>query len=308
MTKWKDEIDVALGMDPKFSDALHNKIVKKATKRTFHWRYAVTAISFVLVALLLFLTGPTQVEQEVTAVTPFERLIFEASVDEFYISTQYTEETRFFARDSSRYLLVHEFESVQEVSEMQQFLQAMTLVERSMEHWSAKDVLITMSNGEQLKLKVVQKTDRYLVQDVYTKLLYEVMHTDSKAYEQWREKIERSTLSGGSILLISGVMVAIAIISSRLLKIPKIKREKKQDWKSTSLAIAMVLVINGYLNYLRVNEYVMQIDVHFILVVLPIIGVQFFIQKEDAPFKKQVLDWLIIALGVVFIWILMNFG
>ena len=103
-------------------------------------------------------------------------------------------------------------------------------------------------------------------------------------------------------------MVAIAIISSRLLKIPKIKREKKQDWKSTSLAIAMVLVINGYLNYLRVNEYVMQIDVHFILVVLPIIGVQFFIQKEDAPFKKQVLDWLIIALGVVFIWILMNFG
>ena len=103
-------------------------------------------------------------------------------------------------------------------------------------------------------------------------------------------------------------MVAIAIISSRLLKIPKIKREKKQDWKSTSLAIAMVLVINGYFNYLRVNEYVMQIDVHFILVVLPIIGVQFFIQKEDAPFKKQVLDWLIIALGVVFIWILMNFG
>ena len=84
--------------------------------------------------------------------------------------------------------------------------------------------------------------------------------------------------------------------------------KKKQDWKSTSLAIAMVLVINGYLNYLRVNEYVMQIDVHFILVVLPIIGVQFFIQKEDAPFKKQVLDWLIIALGVVFIWILMNFG
>lgn len=103
-------------------------------------------------------------------------------------------------------------------------------------------------------------------------------------------------------------MAGIAIISARLLKMPKIKREQKQDWKSTSIAIALVLVINGYLYYLRVNEYVMQIDVHFILVVLPIIGVQFFLQKEDAPFKKKVLDWLIIALGVVYIWILMNFG
>ncbi|MER1958472.1 MAG: hypothetical protein ABS942_13915 [Solibacillus sp.] len=308
MTKWKDEIDVALGIDPKFSEALQNKILKKATKRTFHWRYALTAVSFVLVALLLFLTGPTQVEQEVTTVTPFERLILEASVDEFYISTQYTEETRFFARDSSRYVQVHEFKSVQDISEMQQFLQVMKLVETSMEHWSAKDVLITMSNGEQLKLKVVRKTDRYLVQDVYTKLVYEVMHTESKAYERSLEKINRSTLSVVSIFLISGVMAGIAIISARLLKMPKIKREQKQDWKSTSIAIALVLVINGYLYYLRVNEYVMQIDVHFILVVLPIIGVQFFLQKEDAPFKKKVLDWLIIALGVVYIWILMNFG
>lgn len=308
MTKWKDEIDVALGIDPKFSEALQNKILKKATKRTFHWRYALTAVSFVLVALLLFLTGPTQVEQEVTAVTPFERLILEASVDEFYISTQYTEETRFFARDSSRYVQVHEFKSVQDVSEMQQFLQVMKLVETSMEHWSAKDVLITMSNGEQLKLKIVQKTDRYFVQDVYTKLVYEVMHTDSTAYERWLEKINRSTLSIRSIFLISGLMVGIVMISARLLKMPKIKREQKQDWKSTSSVIALVLVINGYLYYLRVNEYVMQIDVHFILVVLPIIGVQFFLQKEDAPFKKKVLDWLIIALGVVYIWILMNFG
>ena len=308
MTKWKDEIDVALGVDPKFSEALQENILQKATKRTFHWRYALTAVSFVLVALLLFLTGPTQVDQEVTANSPFDQLINEASVEAFFISTQHTEETRFFARDSSRYLQVHEFKSVQEASEMQQFLQAMKLGETSMEHWDAKDVLVTMSNGEQLKLKVIRKTDHYLVQDVYTKLVYEVMHNDSQAYDQWLEKIERSKLSGKSLFIIGGVFFGSAILIEQLMKQSKIKREQKKDWKSISFAIALVIFINVYLNYLRVNEYVMHKDVQFIAFMLLVIGTQFTMRKEDTPFKKQVLDWLFIALCLVFIWIVMNFG
>ena len=306
MTKWKDDIDVALGFDPKFSEALQNKILKKATKRTFHWRYALTAVSFVLVALLLFLTGPTQ-EQEVSAVTPFEQLIEQSHVEQFFISSAHTEPEQFLARDSSRYMKVHAFKDIEEINAMQHFLTSMKLMESSESLWGAKDVVVVMSNGERLKLKVVREPTYYMVQDVYTKLLYKVQHTDSQAYDQWYEKMERSTLSIGTLFFILAVIIGLAFLGNRLLKVPNSKPQKR-SWKSSALSFAIVSSLNGYFIYVRTNAYVMHMDVHFIAIALLTIGTQLFVQKEGVPVKKQLLHWLIMALVLVLLWIMLNFG
>lgn len=308
MTKWKDDIDKALGYDPKFSEAVQKNILNKATKRTFHWRYALTAISFVLVALLLFLTGPTQVEQEVSAVIPFEQLIEQSTVDHFFISSSHAEPDQFFARDSSRYMKVHAFKELQEANAMQHFLKSMELVESSESFWGARDVVVVMSNGEKLKLKIVRESSYYVVQDVYSKLVYEVKYTDSKAYDAWYEKMERSSLSIGTVLLIFAAIIGLAIMSDRLMKNEKIKREQKKNWKTISMSIAAVILINVYLNYLRANDYVMHTDVHFIVIVLLTVGTQLIVQKAERSTKKKVLDWLLVALLLLLLWILMYFG
>lgn len=306
MTKWKDDIDVALGFDPKFSEALQNKILKKATKRTFHWRYALTAVSFVLVALLLFLTGPTQ-EQEVSAVTPFEQLIEQSKVEQFFISSAHTKPEQFLARDSSRYMNVQAFKDAQEINAMQHFLMSMKLVESSESLWDARDVIVVMSNGERLKLKIAREPTYYIVQDVYTKLMYNVAHTDSQAYDQWYEEMEHSTLSIGTLFLILAAIIGLAFIADRLLKNPNSKRQKR-SWKSIALSIMIVVLINGYLTSVRTNAYVMHIDVHFMAIALLTIGTQFFVQKEGVPLKKQLLSWFMIALVLLLLWGVMNFG
>lgn len=307
MTKWKDEIDKALGIDPKFSEALQKSILNKATKRTFHWRYAVTAISFVLVALLLFLTGPTQIEQKVTAVTPFDQLIEQSKVEQFFISSAHTEPEQFLARDSSRYMNVQAFKDAQEINAMQHFLMSMKLVESSESLWDARDVIVVMSNGERLKLKIAREPKYYIVQDVYTKLMYNVAHTDSQAYDQWYEEMEHSTLSIGTLFLILAAIIGLAFIADRLLKNPNSKRQKR-SWKSIALSIMIVVLINGYLTSLRTNAYVMHIDVHFMAIALLTIGTQFFVQKEGVPLKKQLLSWFMIALVLLLLWSVMNFG
>lgn len=307
MTKWKDEIDVALGMDPKFSDALQNKIVKKATKRTFHWRYAVTAVSFVLVALLLFLTGPTQVEQEVTAVTPFEQLIEQAQVDQFFMSSKYTEPDQFFARDSSRYMQVHAFKESQDTNAMQDFLHAMTLVESSESLWGANDVVVVMSNGEQLKIKIVREPTFYLVQDVYSKLMYKVALSDAKSYESWKKQITDSNLGFWAVLLLFGVIIIISFVSEKWMNVPKVDKGRKWNWKSFFIMLAIIIPINLYSNYTR-NEYALHIDVHFAVVALGMIGIQFITQKQEMPYKKKVLDWVVVGVLLLFIWLLLNFG
>lgn len=307
MTKWKDEIDKALGIDPKFSEALQKSILNKATKRTFHWRYAVTAISFVLVALLLFLAGPTQIEQKVTAVTPFDQLIEQSKVEQFFISSAHTEPEQFLARDSSRYMNVQAFKDAQEINAMQHFLMSMKLVESSESLWDARDVIVVMSNGERLKLKIAREPKYYIVQDVYTKLMYNVAHTDSQAYDQWYEEMEHSTLSIGTLFLILAAIIGLAFIADRLLKNPNSKRQKR-SWKSIALSIMIVVLINGYLTSLRTNAYVMHIDVHFMAIALLTIGTQFFVQKEGVPLKKQLLSWFMIALVLLLLWGVMNFG
>lgn len=94
----------------------------------------------------------------------------------------------------------------------------MELVESSESFWGARDVVVVMSNGEKLKLKIVRESSYYVVQDVYSKLVYEVKYTDSKAYDAWYEKMERSSLSIGTVLLIFAAIIGLAIMSDRLMK------------------------------------------------------------------------------------------
>lgn len=308
MKSWKDEIDQALGQEPKFKRELQEKILKKASKRHLNWQYPVTVMAFMSMLLFLIVIGPTQVEQPKTQAIPFDQLIEQAQVEQFFISSRYTSEQQFFARDSSRYMEVHSFKAPEDALAMNAFLHAMKLVEIPVSHWMANDVLVEMSNGEQLKLKVSIYNGDYLVQDVYSKLNYIVEQEQGQLYTVWLEKAKSAKLS---LWVIFGAVIgilALSYLARKLLKLPKDEEKKRWSWKSFFVSLLIVLPTNLYFNFLRNHDYVMHKDVHFFVISMILVMVHVLTKKPDTPRNKQLYDGIVSLTLILFIGLLLYFG
>lgn len=308
MKNWKDEIDQALGQEPKFKRELQEKILKKASKRQLNWQYPVTVVAFISMLLFLIVIGPIQVEQPKTQAIPFEQLIEQAQVEQFFISSKITSEQQFFARDSSRYMQVYPFKNHEDALAMNAFLHAMKLVEMPVSHWKANDVLVEMSNGEQLKLKVSIYNGDYLVQDVYSKLNYIVEQEEGQLYTIWLEKVESAKLS---LWVIFGAVIGIfglSYLAKKLLKLPKDEEKKSWSWKSFFVSLLFVLPPNLYMNYLRDHDYLMHKDVHFFVISMILVMAHVLSKKPDTPSNKQLYDGIMSLSLLLFIGMLLYFG
>ena len=308
MTKWKDEIDRYIGQEQKFTPEMQGKIVQKASKRSISWRYALTAISFCIVVLILVLVGPSQVEPPIQSATNFEKLIEEATVEEFFISSKLSGDDQFFARDSSRYVQVHAFKGDRDARNMNILLHDMKLIERPYSYGSEKDVLINMSNGEQLKLKISKFSGWYVVQDIRTKLFYKIEDTSAVNYSTWDKKVEDAGFGLWAIVVMVGAICALEYLLKKVLKLPKRKQQKKAGWKGALTFLVAYIPMQFYLRYLQENEYLMQKDIHFILFVSGMFIVTSLIDKKDKTKNQLIYDWIMTGAMMLFIWAIINFG
>ena len=310
MTKWKDEIDRYIGEEQKFTPEMRAKILHKASKRSIDWRYGLTAILFCIVVFILFLIGPTQVEPPVQTATPLERLIEETTVEEFFISSQYSEPDQFFARDSSRYRGVNAFKEEEDALDMNRLLHDLKLVERPYNNGFEKDVLIVMSNGEHLKLKIYKSGGWFAVQDVRTKLFYKLEDTSAVNYSRWNQKVEEAGLSFGELATIGGAIIILSYILKLALKLPKTKQkpQKTVSWKGSLVYLAVFFSMHYYTNYLQEHEYVVYQDLQFIVYALGFIVVMPLMEDKDKPKKEQIYDWIMTSIFLLFLWILFFYG
>lgn len=307
MTKWKDEIDRYIGQEQKFTSEMQEKILRRASKRSINWRYAVTAISFCVVVLVLILAGPSQVEPPIQSATNFEQLIEEATVEEFFISSKYSQYDQFFARDSSRYMQVHAFKEDVDAKKMNLLLHDMKLIEKPYSYGLDKDVLIVMSNGEQLKFKIAKYSGWYVVQDLRTKLFYKVEDTSAANYSTWDKKVEDAGIGFWVLAVMVTAIFALDYLLKYALKLPKRKREEKRGWKGTIIFIAVYIPLQFYLHYLGENEYVMHKDIHFILFASVVCIVSTLSDRKANTKNQLIYDWLMTGAMLLFIWILINF-
>ena len=308
MTKWKGEIDRYIGEEQKFTPEMKNRILRKASKRSFNWRYAFTAVSFCTVVLILLLAGPSQVEPPVQSATPFEQLIKEATVEEFYISSKYSQRDQFFARDSSYYTQVHAFKKDIDVQNMNMLLHDMKLMERPYSYGLGKDVLVVMSSGEQLKLKISKYDGWYVVEDVHTKLFYKLEET-SAVYSVWDKKVDAVGFGLWDLAILGGAIIALSYIIKYALKIPKQKQVEKRSWKGTIVFVAIYIPLQIYSHYLRENEYLMHKSIHFFVFASGLLLVSSSLFDKTVKTKnQQIYDWAMMVLFSVFIWTLINFG
>lgn len=307
MTKWKDEIDRYIGQEQKFTSEMQEKILRRASKRSINWRYAVTAISFCVVVMILILVGPNQVEPPIQSATNFEQLIEEATVEEFFISSKYSQYDQFFARDSSRYMQVHAFKEDVDAKKMNLLLHDMKLIEKPYSYGLDKDVLIVMSNGEQLKFKIAKYSGWYVVQDLRTKLFYKVEDTSAVNYSTWDKKVEDAGIGFWALAIMVTAIFALDYLWKYALKLPKRKREEKRGWKGTIIFIAVYIPLQFYLHYLGENEYVMHKDIHFILFASVVCIVSTLSDRKANTKNQLIYDWLMTGAMLLFIWILINF-
>ena len=308
MTKWKDKIDRYIGEEQKFSPEMKEKILRKASKRSINWRYALTAISFCIVVLILVLVGPSQVEPPIQSATNFEQLIEEATVEEFFISSKYSQSNQFFARDSGSYMQVHAFKGDRDAQNMNLLLHDMKLVERPYSYGIDKDVLVVMSNGEQLKLKVAKYDGWFIVQDVRTKLFYKVENTSAVNYSKWDKKVEDTRFSFGELAIMVGAIIGLNYLLKFVLKLPPQKKEKKGRWKGTFIFLATYFPLQFYFHYLRENEYVINKDLHFIVFAIGLLFILPLIDKKESTKNQKISDWIMTGAMLLFIWALVNFG
>lgn len=310
MTKWKDEIDRYIGEGQKFTPEMRAKILHKASKRSIDWRYRLIAISFCIVVFTLFLIGPTQVEPPVQRATPLERLIEESTVEEFFISSKYSEPEQFFARDSSRYWGVHAFKKDEDALDMNRLLHDIKLVERPYNNGFEKDVLIVMSNGEHLKLKIYKSGGWFAVQDVRTKLFYKLEDTSAVNYSKWNQKVEEAGLSFGEFTIIGGAIIILSYILRFALKLPKSKQKQQKtvSWKGSLVYLAVFVSMHYYNNYLQEHEYVVYQDLQFIVYALGMIVVMPLMEDKDKPKNEQIYDWVMTATLLLFLWLLFFLG
>lgn len=308
MTKWKDEIDRYIGQEQKFTSEMQEKILRRASKRSINWRYAVTVISFCVVLMILILVGPNQVEPPIQSATNFEQLIEEATVEEFFISSKFTGNEQFFARDSSRYMKVHAFKEDVDAQKMNVLLHDMKLVERPYSYGLEKDVLIHMSNGEQLKLKIAKFSGWYVVQDVRTKLFYKVEGTSAVNYSKWDKKIDDVGFGFWGFAVMFATIIGLEYLLKYVLKLPKRKQEKKAGWKGALTFLAAYFPVQFYLNYLQENDYVMHKDIHFILFACVVCIVTTLFDRKAKTKNQLIYDWVLTGAMLLFIWALINFG
>lgn len=310
MTKWKDEIDRYIGEEQKFTSEMRAKILHKASKRSIDWWYGLTVISFCIVVFVLFLVGPTQVEPPVKTATPLERLIEESSVEKFFISSKYSGPDQFFARDSSRYMGVHAFKNNEDALDMNRLLHDMKLVERPYNNGFEKDVLIVMSNGEHLKLKIYKSGGWFAVQDVRTKLFYKLEDTAAVNYSKWNQKVDDAGFSFGEIAMIGLAIIALSYILKLVLKLPKSKRKQQNPvgWKGSLVYLAVFFSMQYYSNYLQEHEYVVYKDFHFMIYALGMIVVMPLMEDKDKTKNEQIFDWIMTATILLFFWVLFIFG
>ena len=308
MTKWKGEIDRYIGEEQKFTPEIKDRILRKASKRSFNWRYAFTAVSFCAVVLILLLAGPSQVEPPVQSATPFDRLIEEATVEEFFISSKYSQRDQFFARDSSYYTQVHAFTKDIDVQNMNMLLQDMKLMERPYSYGLGKDVLVVMSNGEQLKLKISNYDGWYIVEDVHTKLFYKLEDTSAVNYSVWDKKMDAAGFGFVEIVMLGGVIIVLAYIIKYALKIPKQKEKEKMGWKGAIAFIVTVVPLQFYSHYLQENEYLMHKSIHFFVVTSGLLLGSLLVDKVVKTKNQQIYEWIGMGLVAVFLWIVITFG
>lgn len=304
MTNWKDEIDKQLGIEQKFTSELERKILNKASKKKFEWRYYLIFATFLTALLLFVIIGPKPAEQQpITSSTPFDTLIEQEQVKSFYMSSKWSMMDTFYARDSKYYLFVHKFSKEQKIEEMDALLHKMKLVEMEDPIVFAYDVIVEMTNGEQLSLKIFHNHSWYGVQDVQSKLFYSLEGQSAVAVTSWIKAIENDSFIFFFIIGLLGILILQKYLT---------KRFAIEDKKTKlTIVISIFVIVLTYFSTSQVFQYInnneiimhklMPISVLFLLFAISCI-VNFMFGKRDS--KKVKREVILSSLGFVYLSIL----
>ena len=210
MTKWKEQINQELGVERKFHPELEQKILQKANsqKQPRNFRYPLTIAATFVVVLLMLLTWPSNspVEKSQASFSTLNEMTQHSIPIRFYISDLETNENRFLARANSLVMGVRKYSSKDAMQVMAPLLQNAQLAEQT-DNRFAKDVVVKLSNGEQLKLKLFNSETYVGILDVQTNLYYKSEGTQSMLTMYFEPEGTPFTLKlKGSIVILSFII------------------------------------------------------------------------------------------------------
>lgn len=287
MSKWKAQLDRELGMERKFHAGLEEQILKKANniKRSRKITYPMTILSACLVALLIFLTWPNEqlIDVKQANFVTLDERTKQVSPVSFYISDLSTDNNKFLARANSTILGVRKYSSKDAIQVLAPMLQYAQLAENDL-NGTAKDVVVELSDGTMLKLKLYNHESGVGILDVETKLYYEASGENmiSMYYDNTIPNYIRFSFLFGLVTLALGLLIRYKKTKLPLNKV------------SYFLFLLIVLIINAreFFN-LAITLWLPII----MLTAMTLIQV-YVLKKQDAPIniiKRQVA----LAMGIV---------
>ena len=176
MTKWKQQIDAELGNEPKFHQALQQKILDNTTTRKRrNFTYPFTLIGACFVALLLFITwsNETPPQQQVSGKLALNNVVQEDSVQEVYVSYFSSDEHKFFAHPNTLALGMKKINEDDMLGVTNMLRSARLTSSYGLTNIYGFDVIVKLKSGLEKKLRVEEFASNVRIYDYETKLTYE---------------------------------------------------------------------------------------------------------------------------------------
>ena len=292
MTKWKEQINQELGIERKFQPELEQKILQKANsqKQPRNFRYPLTIAATFVVVLLMLLTWPSNspVEKSQASFSTLNEMTQQSSPVSFYISDLKTNENRFLARANSLVMGVRKYSSKDAMQVMAPLLQNAQLAEQT-DNRFAKDVVVKLSNGDQLKLKLFNSETYVGILDVQTNLYYKSEGTEAQNMLTMYFEPEGTSFT----LKLAGSFFILSFIIPLLIRYKKIKLPLAKQAYIVCIIIVGLMLFAQFLNVI--------ISLVGALLLLAIVAIlQAYKLKEQGALKVIRRRQLILAGGLIF--------
>lgn len=215
MTKWKQQIDAELGNEPKFHQALQQKILDNTTTRKRrNFTYPFTLIGACFVALLLFMTWSNETPPQQLASNSklaLTNVIQEDSVQEIYVSYFSSDDYKFLARPNTLALGMKKINEDDTLDFTNMLRSARLTNNYNFTNIYGFDVIVKFESGLEKKLRLEEFASNVRIYDYETKLTYEIDAQYSNSFQNLIGDWDNALLLFTGLLILSLYFVCVNV-------------------------------------------------------------------------------------------------
>lgn len=219
MTSFKKKLDEEIGEAPRFTKALHERIVHRTEQHHRHkqyggWQYPTIIVGAIVTLLFLIAVGPWQRTEYVQHASIVELAQIE-EIQQLSIVQNWDEDS-FNAGRIGWVIGQQEFLKGADTKLLESILQKAVVTQKSDDYYVVRDFWIEFSNGQEVKLKMLKNNEQIAFLDVKTNQFYKVNDEEATAFADFDfQDIDFNFIA---FLIWIGVIILVGWVADRAVR------------------------------------------------------------------------------------------